>query len=420
MKCYKVGKTKSLEGNIKIQGAKNSVLPIIAASAMIDDIVTIHNCPDISDVRDMTELLNTLGITTCFYENTLYIDGTKAVNVKLEKEVMSKTRGAILLLGALLARFNEAGVAYPGGCDIGMRPIDIHLEGMTLMNVAVSDEDGNVEAYTEELIGNEIILRYPSVGATENLMMVATLAKGTTKLRNVAKEPEIIDLQDFLNKMGANITGAGTDTITIKGVEGLQGRSYSVIGDRMVAATYMIATAAVSGRVRLENVNGNYLKSEINCLRKMGCYVKHNKKGILISRDKKRPLRAMPAIELTPYPGIATDAGTMLLVAMLCADGVSVMEDKVFENRYRMVEELCNMGAAAAVLKGRIVALCGGESLKGCEVMANDLRGGAALVVAGMLAEGHTYVYGTEYICRGYEDIVRDFKSLGADITEEI
>lgn len=420
MKYYKVGKTEKLEGEIKIQGSKNSVLPIIAASVMVDDIVTIYNCPDISDVRDMIELLEVMGITTCFFDNTLYIDGTKVSNVELEREQMCKTRGGILFLGALLSRFNEAKVAYPGGCDIGKRPIDIHLEGMSLMNVTIADEDEIIEAYTEELIGDEIILRYPSVGATENLMMLAVKARGITKLRNVAKEPEIIDLQDFLNARGANITGAGTDCITIHGVDELYGGSYRVIGDRMVAATYMAATAAIGGKVKLHNINGNYLKSEINCLRKMGCYVKYNKKNIFIARDKKRKLRALPYIEMTPYPGIATDAGTMLVVAMLCGDGISVLEDTVFEERYKVVDELQSLGAIATVLKGRIVVVYGNEKLKGCEVAARDLRGGAALIIAGLIAEGNTYVFGSEYICRGYEDIARDLSCLGADITEEI
>ena len=419
MKYYRVGKTENLVGEISVQGSKNSVLPIIAATVTIKDIVTIKNCPNISDVWDMLKLLEKLNVQTCFMDNTLYIDATNAENVPLNQEEMSKTRGGILLLGALVSRFGQAQIAYPGGCVIGSRPIDIHLEGMESMNVAISADLACIEAYTERVKGTDIILRYPSVGATENLMILATMAKGVTVLQNVAREPEVVELQDFLNKAGANITGAGTDCIIIKGVKSLHKCRCSIIGDRMVAATYMAATAAVGGKVRLDNVSGGYLRSEIACFRRMGCYVKVKKNSIYIARDVKRKLRALPLVELEPYPGVATDAGTVLAVALLQADGISVLKDKVFENRYKVAIELQKLGAVATVIKGRVVVICGNEDLAGSKVVASDLRGGAALVIAGLLAEGSTEISGVEYICRGYEDIVRDLRLLGADITEE-
>lgn len=420
MTYYKVEKTDKLEGEIRIQGAKNSVLPMIAASVMVEDIVSIYNCPDISDVHDIIELLKKLGMTACYFDNMLYIDGTNAENVPLLREEMSKTRGGIMLLGAMISRFGEASVAHPGGCKIGKRPVDIHIDGISKLNVVISDDEEVIEAYTDELLANEITLKFPSVGATENLMMLAVKAKGITKLRNVAREPEIIDLQDFLNCLGANVRGAGTDCITIKGVERLHGGHYKVMGDRMVAATYMAATAAVSGRVKLYNVKGEFLREEINNLRKMGCYVKCKKNYIYISRDVKRKLRPLPGLETGPYPQFSTDAGAAFVTALMMADGISVLKENIFESRYKVVGELQKLNALTAVIKGRIVVVCGCDELEGTELFAEDLRGGAALVIAGLLASGTTKVYNVEYICRGYENIVRDLKGLGANITEEM
>ena len=420
MAYYKVEKTDRLEGEVKIQGSKNSVLPIIAASVMAEDIVSIYNCPDISDVRDIIELLEKLGMIVCFFDNMLYIDGTNAKNVSFDKEEMSKTRGGIILLGALIARFGEARIAYPGGCNIGKRPIDIHLDGISRLNVAISDDDEIVEAYTDKVVGSEITLKFPSVGATENLMMLATKAKGVTKIYNAAKEPEIIDLQDFLNKLGANITGAGTDCIIIKGVDKLKGGSYKVIGDRMVAATYMAATAAVGGKVKLKNVCHEYLKEEISYLRKMGCYVKCRKDYILVARDVKKKLRSVLNLETGPYPEFATDAGACFVAALLMADGISVLRENIFDDRYKVVNEMNRLGAMATVINGKIVVICGSEYLVGEKVYATDLRGGAALVVAGLMSLGTTQVHNIHYIIRGYENIVRDLKCIGANITEEI
>ncbi len=420
MSYIKVEKTESLNGEVNIQGAKNGVLPIIAATVMVDDIVSIYNCPDISDVRQIITLLEKLGMTVCFFDNKLYIDGTKARNVSLNRDEMSKTRGGIMLLGALVSRFSEACVAYPGGCNIGKRPVDIHLDGMSKMNVAVSDDNEVIEAYTDNVMGSEFTLKFPSVGATENLMMLAVKAKGITRIHNVAREPEIIDLQDFLNTLGADIKGAGTDCITIKGVDKLHGGHYKVMGDRIVAATYLTAVAAVGGRVRLNNIRGEFLREELNCLRKMGCYVKCRKNYIILSRDAKRKLRPLMSAETAPYPGLSTDAGAFFIVALMVADGISVLKENIFEARYRVVDELAKLGALATVIKGKNVIICGSEELEGTGVYATDLRGGAALVVAGLLAKGTTHIYNTEYIHRGYENIVNDLKGLGANITEEM
>ncbi len=420
MSYYKIEKTDRLHGEVKIQGAKNSVLPIIAATVMVEDVVSIYNCPDISDVREMLELLKKMGMIVCFFDNMLYIDGTNAKNVSFDSEEMSKTRGGIILLGAMLSRFNEAKLTHPGGCNIGKRPIDIHLDGMSKLNVAVSDDNGVIEAYTERVIGNEITLKFPSVGATENLMMLAVKAKGVTKIYNAAKEPEIVDLQDFMNKLGANIIGAGTDCIIIKGVPELKGASYKVMGDRMVAATYMAAVAAVGGKVKLTSIRSDYLRGEINVLRRMGCYVKCRKDYILISRDVKRKLRALLDIETGPYPEFSTDAGTCFVAALLMADGISVLRENIFEDRYKVVNELIKLGALTTVINGKIVVVCGSEYLVGDDVFATDLRGGAALVIAGLMSLGTTRVYNIEYILRGYENIVRDLKCLGAKITEEM
>ncbi len=420
MSYYKVEKTDKLEGEVNVQGSKNSVLPIIAASVMVDDVVSIYNCPDISDVHEIIRLLEKLGMTVCFFDNMLYIDGRNVKNVPLEREEMSKTRGGIMLLGALVSRFGEASVAHPGGCNIGRRPVDIHLEGMSKMNIAVSDDNEIVEAYTDRLVANDITLKFPSVGATENLMMMASKAEGITKLYNVAKEPEIVEFQDFLNCIGANVKGAGTDCITIHGVKKLHGCHYKIMGDRMVAATYLAAVAAVGGKVRLKNIKGEYLREEINNLRKMGCYVKTKKNYVYISRDKKRKLRALMQLETGPYPEFSTDAGTSFVAALLTAEGISILKENIFECRYKVVEELVKLGASATVVKGRIVVICGDEQLEGNDVYVSDLRGGAALVIAGLVANGTTRVHNIEYIQRGYENIVRDLQCLGARITEEM
>ncbi|MBP3339148.1 MAG: UDP-N-acetylglucosamine 1-carboxyvinyltransferase [Lachnospiraceae bacterium] len=420
MSYYKVEKTDRLEGEIKIQGAKNSALPIIIGSILAGDIVSLYNCPDISDVRDLLDLLEKLGATICFFDNMLYIDGTNIKNMPLTREEMSKTRGSILFLGALTARFGQANLSYPGGCNIGKRPIDIHFDGMSALNIYIYDEeDDMIGAYTEEIIASDVNLKFPSVGATENVMLLATKAKGITRIFNAAKEPEIVDLQDFLNKMGAKIKGAGTDCITIEGVEELHGCSYKIMGDRMVAATYMAATAAIGGRVKLNNIKGEYLREEINVLRKMGCYVKYKKKYIIVSREKKSKLRPMIFIESGPYPAFATDAGTCFVAALLMTKGLSVFRETVFENRYTVAEEFEKMGAIIAVAKGKLVVIDGVDKLVGCQVDAKDLRGGAGLVIAGLMAEGTTIINKVQYIKRGYENIVSDLRRLGAKITEE-
>lgn len=419
MNYFKIEKTEKLSGEIDIQGSKNSVLPIMAASIMADDVVAIYNCPEISDVYNMIEILKKLNCTVSFLNNVLYIDSTYLKNVHLDSSIMSKTRGAVVFLGALISRFGEASISFPGGCNIGNRPIDIHIEGISKLNVAVSD-DKAVEAYTEKVKGNVVELRFPSVGATENIMMAAVKCEGVTYIRGAAREPEIIELQDFLNAMGADIRGAGTDCIVIKGVKHLHSAEYHVVGDRIVAVTYMAAVAAVGGKVKLKNIMGSYLREEIMVFRRMGCYVKCRRKEIIISRDGKRQLRAQSCLETNPFPALATDAGPLFLAALLKSDGISVLKENIFDNRFKVFKEFEKMGAYATVFGGKIAVVYGNDNIKGTEVEAEDLRGGAALIIAGLTADGITKVHNVSYIKRGYEDIIRDLKKLGALISEEM
>lgn len=407
----------SLYGEVNIQGSKNSVLPILAASILNRGISKIYGCPKISDVYHMIEILEYIGCTITWEGNNLTIDSKEASNSNIPSDFVTKMRSSIVFLGPLLGRFNHAVITYPGGCLIGSRPIDMHLGSLRLMNITIKENDNILYVDTDQIIGRNITLRFPSVGATQNIMMAAVLAKGETCIKNAAKEPEIVELANFLTAQGADIKGAGTKKIIIAGVEKLKDCEYTISGDRIVAGTYLAAVGAVGGYVTLKNINYKHLSHIIKILRKAGCQIVTGPDYIIINKNPKVPLRRIKKLITKPYPGFPTDMQSQFIAAFSTARGTSKIKEKIFESRFKVIPELNKMDADIEVKKNK-ARIKGVKKLKSANVTAYELRGGAALVIAGMTAEGKTILSGTEYIKRGYEDIVGDLNKLGAKITE--
>lgn len=419
MKKILIGKTTGLKGSVKIQGGKNAVLPILAASILTEEKVKINNCPDIEDVRQTIKLLEMLGCRVFFMGGAVEIYPKSVEDTRISSEYTENTRSSILFLGAMLGRLNRIVITKPGGCRIGERPYDLHIKGMERLGVNIFEKYGDIIAYTGELKGGRVHLTFPSVGATENIMLAAVLAKGRTTIYNPAKEPEIVELAEFLNAMGARVKGAGSEIIVIEGVERLHGAEYTVGGDRIVAATYLSALAVCSGKIKLLGINPSNMEEVIKVFGHMGVSIKplSGKKGLLCR--SKGTVKNISYMETAPYPMLPTDVQPIMVAVMAYGNGVSRVKEKIFENRFAYVNELKKLGADI-IVKGRdTLIIYGRKNLKGCELRSMDLRGGAALVVAGLGAEGETVIYDDGYIYRGYEDIVRDLKNLGADIREE-
>ncbi|WED57046.1 UDP-N-acetylglucosamine 1-carboxyvinyltransferase [Fructilactobacillus sanfranciscensis] len=405
-----------LTGNVHIEGAKNAVLPILAATILASDGESVlTNSPILSDVHLMNDVLESLHAKVNFDENNniITVDATGKLTSEAPFEYVSKMRASIVVLGPLLARLGKARVSLPGGCAIGSRPIDIHLKGFEAMGAHVELQDGYVEASAPNgLIGTDIYFDFPSVGATQNVMMAATLAKGTTVIKNVAREPEIVDLVEMLNQMGAKISGAGTDTITIEGVKALHGVEHTVVQDRIEAETYMAAAALTQGNVLIEDAIAEHNVPFISKLREMGVTVKQEKNGIrIIGPDVLKPVD----VETAPYPGFPTDMQPQMTILQLAANGVSTLTENVFENRFMHLDELRRMNAKYEI-KGNVVVMHGPTQFKGAEVSATDLRAAAALILAGLVASGKTTVTNLNYLDRGYYDIEAKLRKLGADI----
>lgn len=405
-----------LTGNVHIEGAKNAVLPILAATILASDGESVlTNSPILSDVHLMNDVLKSLHAKVNFDENNniITVDATGKLTSEAPFEYVSKMRASIVVLGPLLARLGKARVSLPGGCAIGSRPIDIHLKGFEAMGAHVELQDGYVEASAPNgLIGTDIYFDFPSVGATQNVMMAATLAKGTTVIKNVAREPEIVDLVEMLNQMGAKISGAGTDTITIEGVKALHGVEHAVVQDRIEAETYMAAAALTQGNVLIEDAIAEHNVPFISKLREMGVTVKQEKNGIrIIGPDVLKPVD----VETAPYPGFPTDMQPQMTILQLAANGVSTLTENVFENRFMHLDELRRMNAKYEI-KGNVVVMHGPTQFKGAEVSATDLRAAAALILAGLVASGKTTVTNLNYLDRGYYDIEAKLRKLGADI----
>lgn len=404
-----------LVGAVKTSGAKNAVLPIIAASILGTTPSHLDEVPMLEDVHTISEVLKCLGLSVeCSPEkNVLDIDSTEITSYEAPYELVRTMRASFLVMGPLLARIGKARISMPGGCAIGARPIDIHLKGFEALGVKIEQGHGYIEASAPEgLKGTSIYFDFPSVGATENIMMAASLAEGTTILENAAEEPEIVDLANYLNKMGAKIRGAGTDTIRIEGVEKLHGADYTIIPDRIEAGTYMIAAAMTGGDVVVENVLPEHQKPLIAKLREAGAVVEEDIDKVRVIG--KNPLKAV-SIKTLPYPGFPTDMQAQMMAMMVIAEGRSKVTETVFENRFMHVVELNRMGAQIST-EGRSAVIDGPCKLTGCDVRATDLRAGAAMILAGLVAEGTTRIGDLHHIDRGYENIVAKLKNLGADI----
>ena len=404
-----------LVGAVKTSGAKNAVLPIIAASILGTTPSHLDEVPMLEDVHTISEVLKCLGLAVeCSPEkNVLDIDSTEITSYEAPYELVRTMRASFLVMGPLLARIGKARISMPGGCAIGARPIDIHLKGFEALGVKIEQGHGYIEASAPEgLKGTSIYFDFPSVGATENIMMAASLAEGTTILENAAEEPEIVDLANYLNKMGAKIRGAGTDTIRIEGVEKLHGADYTIIPDRIEAGTYMIAAAMTGGDIVVENVLPEHQKPLIAKLREAGAVVEEDIDKVRVIG--KNPLKAV-SIKTLPYPGFPTDMQAQMMAMMVIAEGRSKVTETVFENRFMHVVELNRMGAQIST-EGRSAVIDGPCKLTGCDVRATDLRAGGAMILAGLVAEGTTRIGDLHHIDRGYENIVAKLKNLGADI----
>ena len=403
-----------LNGELKIQGAKNSVLPIIAASVMCGGETVIENCPKISDTYASSRILTHLGLQCIIEKNVMTVRNNGNKTVEIPDDLMREMRSSIIYMGALLGACGECRMSFPGGCELGPRPIDMHIAAMKKLGAKVVDEYGIIKCTAERgLHGARINLNYPSVGTTENIMLAAVTAKGQTVISNAAREPEIIDLADFLNRCGGRIKGAGNSTIVIDGVQKLRGCTYSVIADRIAAATYISAAASTGGEISLTGIDSSICDSFLPVFEQMGCKIYVYSDRLYINASGK--LKGVNKIITMPHPGFPTDAQAVIMAALCKAYGSSIFEENIFESRYRHVDALVKMGADIKVI-GKAAVVNGVEKLYGAKVSATDLRGGAAMAVAGLGAEGVTEVAEIHHIDRGYEDMEKAFSCLGGKI----
>lgn len=408
-----VEKSSALKGSVRVSGAKNSALPILAATLLATDTCILKDVPDLEDVRVISEVLSILGakVEKKGIEE-LEINALNIHSVEAPYELMSKMRASFLVMGPLLARMGKAKISLPGGCAIGTRPIDLHLKGFEALGAKIKSGSGFVEATAEKLIGCKIYLDFPSVGATENIMMAASLAEGETVLENAAMEPEIVDLANLINKMGGIIKGAGTSTIRIEGVKSLSGCTHTIIPDRIEAGTLMVAAAITEGDVMIENIIVDHMKPIIAKLRECGATIDELGDKIRVRGNSEiKPID----IKTLPYPGFPTDMQSQFMTLMSMASGTSIMVETVFENRFMHIDELKRMGANIRA-DGRSAVIQGVDKLEGAQVKATDLRAGAALILAGLVSEGKTEISDTYHIDRGYSNIEAKFQSLGGNI----
>lgn len=405
---------KTLQGSIYVSGAKNAVLPIIAAALLTEDPCTLYEIPDLADVATINELISLLGVKVNSTGNhEITINAANITETEAPYEYVRKMRASFLVIGPLLARKGQAKMSLPGGCAIGSRPIDLHLKGLEALGAEITIGHGYIEACTKGLVGARIYLDFPSVGATENLMMAASLAKGTTIIENVAQEPEIVDLANFINSMGGRVRGAGTNIIRVEGVSELHGTKHTVIPDRIEAGSFMVAAVATRSNLLIENVIIDHLKPVVAKLEECGAKIIEEDNGVrVIATDVIMPVD----IKTLPYPGFPTDMQAQMMALMSVAKGTSIISETVFENRFMHVDELKRMGADIKI-EGRNAIVQGVRSLSGAQVNATDLRAGAALIIAALVAEGTTEIRSVHHIDRGYEGIVKKLQNVGANIT---
>ena len=403
---------KKLEGEVQISGSKNAALPIIAGTVLIKGKTTLYNVPNIQDVQTMFEIIKDIGGKVIKKNNKIIIDTSKIHTYEIPETLMRKMRSSVILAGAIIGKYKKAKFSYPGGCEIGSRPIDLHLKGFEKLGINIKEEYGEIICEADKIIGTLIHLDFPSVGATENIILASCLADGVTVLTNAAKEPEIEDLVKFLNKAGAKIKGAGTDRIEIIGVKKLTEVSYNIMPDRIEAGTYLVAGAITGGNIKVTNLNSNHIEPILNKLDEAGCVLKIEKNAVEIKAPKR--IKAVD-IKTMPYPGFPTDMQSIFGALLTTAKGTSIITENIFESRYKYVQELNRMGAKINV-EGRTAIIKGTKRIQGASVVASDLRGGAALVLEALAAKGVTQVDNVHYILRGYENIVDKLKNLGAKI----
>ena len=406
----------ALSGEVRIQGAKNSVLPILAATLLNRGVTILRGCPRLRDVDASVKILRHLGCSAQRSGEILTVDTSGMRGSEIPDTLMREMRSSAIFLGAILARCGTAKLSYPGGCELGPRPIDLHIAGLRQLGAEITEEGGTLLCRAPKLRGREIILSLPSVGATENLMLAACGAEGDTRIVNAAREPEIVDLQNFLRGCGAEVSGAGTDQIVISGGRTLHECGYTIMPDRIAAATYLCAASSAGGEIRLLGAREEHLSTVAAALREAGCAITGDETG-MVCRAPER-LRGISPVRTAPYPGFPTDAQAVLMAALLRSRGTTVFEENIFASRYRHVDELVRMGGSIQV-SGRVAVVTGVERLHGARVRSTDLRGGAALCVAALAAEGASQVEEISHIDRGYEDLAGDLRRLGARIIRE-
>ena len=416
MEYLRVTGGNRLDGSLKITSAKNAVLPIIAGALLSEEDILIKNCSALSDITAMMKIIRSTGGKAEYDGNNILINCRNSNPALIESDLTGKIRSSIFIMGPILARFKHAALSYPGGCEIGLRPIDLHIFGLKKLNVKIREENGHIICDGSDMKSAEIDLDFPSVGATENIMMAAVFLNGKTTIRNAAREPEIVDLADFINSIGGKIYGAGTDTLVVEGVKKLSGGEYTPVPDRIAGCTFLAACALTGGDVYLENLRSDTVNAVTEKLMRAGCELTRGYDFVRIRSSGK--LKAIHKVETQPYPGFPTDMQAPLVAMLTRANGCSVMVENLFENRYKYTVQLNKMGAKITV-KDRIAVVKGVNKLHGTSIKSEDLRGGAALVIAALAAEGESIVTGVSHIDRGYYKIEDDFRSLGADIKRE-
>ncbi len=404
----------TLNGEVSVHGAKNAVLPILAASILTGDNCVIHNCPDLSDVSHTLDIIRFLGYDVAFGNDTVSISYSRPpVSTQIPDTMMQKMRSSILFLGSLLNKYKYAKITLPGGCELGARPIDLHLKAFEQLGVVINERCGYYECFAEKIVGDDVYLDFPSVGATENIIILSCRCSGITVIHNAAKEPEIVDLQNFLNSAGAKIVGAGTDTVYICGVNSLHDTEYTVMPDRIVAATYLIAAAASNSEILVKDVCPDDLFSVMFVLQQCGVGLKFEDDWVRVLKSDK--IKSIDLLRTMPYPGFPTDVQSVISPLLSIANGTSIISENLFESRFKHINELNRMGADISVME-RNAVIRGVDKLYGANVKAMDLRGAAGLIVAGLCADGDTVIDGIEYLERGYDSFIENLNSLGAEI----
>ena len=412
MSSYIIEGGNKLRGKTYVSGSKNAALPIMAASILNKGITKLYNVPNIHDTQMMIEILKTLGCKIKKNANKVVIDSSNICKCEIPEHLMRQMRSSVILAGSLIGRCKKAIFSYPGGCDIGARPIDLHMKGFEKLGIKIEEEYGKINCITEKIIGTEINLDFPSVGATENIILSSVLGEGETTIINAAMEPEIVDLQNFLNKMGAKVEGAGTYIVKVIGVKKLKDVGYNIMPDRIEAGTLLCAAVATKGNIELSNVNVEHIKPLLQKIEEAGCQIQFENDIVRLNASKR--IKAVN-IKTMPYPGFPTDMQSVMAAILCTASGTSVIVENIFENRYKYTQELQIMGAKFQI-EGKTAIIKGVRKLYGANVRATDLRGGASLVIAAVAAKGKTRIDNIEYILRGYEKLDEKLNSLGANI----